>query len=138
MATENRCWILKKRPDPEITDETLVFEHRPIPEPGDGELLVRNTYLSLDPSNRGWMNEEASYVASVPLGDIMRGVTVGRVERSRSRDCSEGELVQGMGGYADYAVAPARAWTKLPSGIDPTLALGVLGHIGMGLIRRRA
>ncbi len=131
MTLETRAWILKQRPSPEITDQTLVLERRPLAEPGDGEVLVRNLYLSLDPTNRGWMNEEPTYLPPLPLGATMRGLTVGRVERSRSESLAVGELVQGMGGFADYAVAPARAWTKLPPGLDPTQALGVLGHIGL-------
>src|SRR5262245_26454847 len=125
MAAGNRCWILKERPVGEITDKTLVFETRPIPEPRDGELLVRNLYLSLDPANRGWMDDRDSYVPPVGLGEIMRGVTVGRVERSKSDDFSEGEIVQGMGGYADYGVAPAKSWNKLPPSVEATHALGI-------------
>lgn len=131
VMAENRCWILSKRPDPEITDETLKLEVRAVPEPDEGALLVRNTYLSLDPTNRGWMGEEPTYLPPVALGDVMRGITVGRVAMSRAPGFAEGDLVQGLGGFADYAVAPAKAWTKLPPGVDATLALGVLGHIGL-------
>ncbi len=129
--TMNRCWILNERPALEITDTTLKLVERPIPEPKDGEALVRNVYLSLDPTNRGWMNEEATYLPPIPLGEAMRGITVARVLKSRSADLEEGDLVQGLGGFADYAVAPSEAWTKLPPGVDPTMALGVLGHIGL-------
>jgi NADPH-dependent curcumin reductase len=124
-------WVLAARPAPDITDATLRYEEAPVPEPAEGEALVRNLYLSLDPTNRGWMNEAATYLPPVPLGDTMRGLTVGRVERSRSDALAEGDLVQGLGGFAEYAVAPAKTWTKLPPGVEPTLALGVLGHIGL-------
>ena len=129
--TTNRCWILSERPDPNITDATLTLEERPVGEPEDGEVLVRNLYLSLDPTNRGWMGEEPTYLPPIPLGETMRGITVGRVEKSRSPELKEGDMVQGLGGFADYAVAPASAWTKVPAGVDPTMALGVFGHIGL-------
>ncbi len=127
----NRCWILAARPDTNITDDTLKLEERDVPEPGEGEVLVRNTYLSLDPTNRGWMNDEAGYLPPLALGDIMRGITAGKVVKSNAEGFAEGDLVTGLGGFSDYGVGPAQGWTKLPPGVDETMALGVLGHIGL-------
>ena len=129
--TTNRVFLLRKRPDPEISDETLELVEREVPEPGEGEVLVRNQWLSLDPTNRGWMNAQATYLPAIPLGDPMRGITVGRVEKSNFEGVPEGMIVGGMGGFADYAVLPGESLNPVPPGIDPKAALSVLGHIGL-------
>ncbi|MCB9594861.1 MAG: NADP-dependent oxidoreductase [Sandaracinaceae bacterium] len=129
--TTNRVFLLEKRPDPDITDETLRLEERPVPEPADGEVLVRNTWLSLDPTNRSWMNAQATYLPPIPLGHVMRGITAGRVVASRFEGLEEGALVSGMGGFADYAALPGKSLTRIPDGVDPRAALSVLGHIGL-------
>lgn len=131
MNDTNRVFLLAKRPDPLITDETLELAERDIPEPGDGEILVRNTWLSLDPTNRGWMNEQATYLPPIPLGDPMRGITIGRVVKSRFEGLAEGTVVSAMGGFADYAVVRGATATPVPPGVDPRAALSVLGHIGL-------
>jgi len=131
MTDVNRCFVLHQRPSPHITHETLRWVERPVPEPAEGEVLIRNSYLSLDPANRGWMNERASYVPAIPLGEVMRGATVGRVVKSRAPDFAEGDLVAGRGGYAEYSALPAEELRAVPPGLEPRDILGPLGHIGL-------
>jgi NADPH-dependent curcumin reductase CurA len=98
--------------------------------PGDGEFLVRNLYLSLDPAMRTWMVDQPSYIPPVGLGEVMRGACVGRVVESRNDDYGEGDMVLGIFGWQDYAVSDGGGplpVNKLPSGVPPTLPLGVLG-----------
>lgn len=100
------------------------------PEPGEGEFLVRNLYLSLDPAMRVWMVDQPSYIPPVAIGEVMRGASVGRVVESRNPDFASGELVLGVFGWQDYAVSDgggAIAVTKVPDGVPPTMPLGVLG-----------
>ncbi len=131
MTMTNRVFVLRERPDPDITDGTLELVERDVPEPAEGEVLVRNTWLSLDPTNRTWMGPQATYLPAIPLGDPMRGLTVGRVVKSRFEGVADGSLVSGLGGFADYGVIPAKDVSPVPEGLDPRAALSVLGHIGL-------
>jgi NADPH-dependent curcumin reductase CurA len=100
------------------------------PEPGDGEFLVRNLYLSLDPAMRVWMVDAPSYIPAVEIGEVMRGACVGRVEDSRHPGYAPGDLVLGTFGWQDYAVTDGGGpipVTKVPDGVPPTMPLGVLG-----------
>ena len=102
-----------------------------MPEPDDGEFLVRNLYLSLDPAMRAWMTDVRSYIPPVEIGEVMRGACVGRVRREPPRRASTpGELVLGTFGWQDYAVSDGGGpipVTKVPEGVPPTMPLGVLG-----------
>ncbi len=129
---KNRQWILVKRPVGNVDDETLALRSAALPELADGESLVRNLYLSLDPTNRVWMSDMEQYLPPVALGAVMRGITVGRVVASRDPRLSVGDAVQGMGGWQDYWVAKAGEASKLrDDGQTPlTLYLGLLGMVG--------
>ncbi|MFA5939643.1 MAG: NADP-dependent oxidoreductase [Sinimarinibacterium sp.] len=130
--TTNRQFKLARRPQGMVKREDFEFSELPVPEPGDGQFLVRNEYLSLDPAMRGWMNEGKSYIPPVGLGEVMRAGAVGRVVVSKHPDFAVGEHVVGMFGVQDYAVANGKGVTK----VDPKLAplpvyLGTLGMPGM-------
>src|ERR671928_1575035 len=75
----------------------------PVRDPGDGEIVVKALYLSLDPAMRGWMNEGRSYIEPVGLGDVMRAGAVGEVVASRSSEFAEGDHVTGIFGVQEYA-----------------------------------
>lgn len=107
------------------------FMSGPVAEPGEGEVLVRNVYLSLDPAMRGWMNERRSYVPPVKLGEVMRGLTAGEVVASKHPDFAPGETVQGVLGWQQYAVARGKDLTRIPRWVPLTHALGPLGMTGM-------
>jgi NADPH-dependent curcumin reductase CurA len=103
-----------------------------VPEPGEGEVLVRVLYLSFDPAMRGWMEDRPSYLPPVALGAPMRGGGVGRVVASRHAGFAPGDLVQGLFGWQDYALANgAMLGAKIPPGTPPTWPLGVLGITGL-------
>ncbi|HET6806083.1 MAG TPA: NADP-dependent oxidoreductase [Frateuria sp.] len=138
-APVNRQVTLAARPvgAPTATDFALV-EH-PVPAPGEGELLLRNLYLSLDPYMRGRMSDAESYAAPMAVGDVMVGGTVARVQASRHPDWQPGDLVLAYGGWQDYALSDGRGLGRLDPGMaHPSLALGVLGMPGftayMGLL----
>ncbi|MES0873958.1 NADP-dependent oxidoreductase [Sinimarinibacterium thermocellulolyticum] len=131
MST-NRQFKLKQRPVGMVKREDFEFVCGPVPEPGDGEFLVRNAYISLDPAMRGWMNEGKSYVPPVGIGEVMRAGAVGKIVRSNHPKFAVGEHVVGLFGVQDYAVSNGKGVTK----IDPKLAplpvyLGTLGMPGM-------
>jgi len=106
----------------------------PVPTPGANEALIRNTFLSLDPTNRGWMSERATYLPPIPLGEVMRGICVGTVVESNNPALRVGTPVYGMFGWQDYAIVqPGDLVMPLPEnpGIPLTAHLGLFGHIGL-------
>jgi NADPH-dependent curcumin reductase CurA len=98
-------------------------------ELADGQVRVRNLFLSVDPYMRGRMNDVKSYVPPFQLGEPLEGGAVGTVIESRSPDLAEGDLVLHMLGWRDEAVLPARAAQKVSpvEGVSPSAYLGVLG-----------
>lgn len=133
-ARENRRILLASRPVGEIQDENFAQETVAVPELKDGEILVRNLFLSLDPAMRGWMREGDSYIEPVQLGDVMRGSTIGEVLESRNPGYAPGDKTFGMGGWQDYLVTkPEGRLRKLPSGAPFPLThfLSVLGVTGL-------
>lgn len=104
MSEINRVWRLRKRPVGELTDDVLSFEEEGIPEPGEGECVFRLNYLSLDPTNRIWMSDQDQYMPPVELGAPMRGVVCGTVTKSRNPAIKEGDVVSGLGVWADYQI----------------------------------
>ncbi len=133
-ATINRQWILSKRPEGLIEDNTFELVESTVVPPQEGEFLVRNLYLSFDPTQRGWLNDTRGYVEPVQLGEIMRASSVGQVVESRHADFSVGDLVVGGFGWQEFATTdgggmiPAR---KVPPGIAPTNMLSVFGVTGL-------
>ena len=132
MSTVNRQITLAARPVgfPKVSDFHLVYS--PVPAPVAGEVLVRSIYLSLDPSLRSRMNEAASPVRPVALGEVMAGSAVAFVVASESPEFRAGDSVEGMLGWQEYAVVPGKALRKLdPSLGEISTALGVLGVPGL-------
>ena len=130
MAT-NRVWRLIQRPEGEVTDGILNLEDETIPEHGDDQFVFRLNYLSLDPTNRGWMNPEETYMPPVTLGDPMRGVVCGTVVDSRHPDFASGDVVSGLGEWADYQRGTPEALNKFDPGLVPLAdAFGILAVVG--------
>ncbi|MEQ8861563.1 MAG: NADP-dependent oxidoreductase [Pseudomonadales bacterium] len=131
----NRQWVLAKRPHGMVTGDNFEYRETAIPEPADGELLLRNLYLSFDPTQRGWMEDRESYLPPVQIGEVMRAGSVAQVVESRHPDFAKGDLVQTTGGWQDFLVAsPAGGMmgvTKLPPGVPPNLALSLFGVTGL-------
>lgn len=130
----NRQWILRTRPVGDLKDGDLELVETAIPAVGDDEVLIRTVYLSLDPTNRTWMNDSEGYLPPVQLGSVMRGLTLGVVEQSKSDRFAVGDVVTtAAGGWADYAVVPAAAVGKVHRfpGLPLTANMSVLGMTGM-------
>lgn len=133
MADVNRQFLLAARPQGMVKESDFQYHEAPLPEPADGQVLIRTRYISLDPSMRGQMENRADYVAPLQIGDVMRAGAVGKVVRSRHPDIAEGTLVSGALGMQDYALSDGRQppLRSFPADVDPTQALGVLGNTGM-------
>ncbi len=132
-AKMNRQWRLAARPVGLIKESDFNWVEEPVPDLKEGQILVHNLYLSLDPTNRGWVNETASYLPPVGIGEVMRGITLGVVEESRHPNFKEGDYVQGLLGWQEYAVSDGNGLTVLPQipGVSLTAYLGLFGHIGL-------
>ena len=105
----NRQILLDNRPEGEATTGNFKLVTTDTPALKDGEVLVRNHYLSLDPYMRGRMNDSKSYAASQPLGEVMIGGTVGEVAESQNPKFAVGDKVVGMGGWQEYSVVDGNA-----------------------------
>ncbi len=133
MTTDTNHQItLAARPRgaPKSSDFRLI--ETAIPAPGDGEVVVRSIYLSLDPYMRGRMNEAKSYAAPVGIGEVMEGGVVGQVIASKNHRFSQGDIVFGYLGWQEYALSNGKGLRKLDASQAPvSTALGILGMPGM-------
>ena len=126
--------VLRGRPvEGKVTPELFELVETPRPRPGDGELLIRILYLSLDPAMRGWIADAPNYRDPVPLGSLMIGFTVGQVTASNHPDYAAGEFVCGRQGWQEWAVSDG---SDILRKVDPlqapiTTALHVMGHTGL-------
>lgn len=132
MTEVNRVWRLRKRPVGELTDDVLSFAEEALPVPAEGECLFRLNYLSLDPTNRVWMSDIDQYMPPVELGAPMRGVVCGTVVESRSPAFKVGDVVSGLGVWADYQIgSPATVRPMGPTGPIPIVdAFGTFAVVG--------
>jgi NADPH-dependent curcumin reductase CurA len=132
----NRRIRLRHRPEGRIDDSTFELVEEQVPEAGDGEALIRNLFLSIDPTNRVWISETPSYLPPVPIGDVMRAGGVGRVVASNTDKFAKGDLVTGLTGWQDYVVASESdgiPFTRIPGelNVPPEMVVGLLGITGL-------
>ena len=104
MSEVNHVWRLRKRPVGDICEGDLTYEEEPMPEPADEECLFRLNYLSLDATNRMWMSDVEQYMPPVDINAPMRGVVCGTVIQSKNSAFKKGDIVSGLGTWADYQI----------------------------------
>jgi NADPH-dependent curcumin reductase CurA len=128
----NRQWKLASRPIGWVEEHNFTLVDSPIPEPADGEVLVKNLWLSLDPYMRGRISDQKSYAPSVAIGEVMVGATVGAVKSSRHPDFKPGDNVLTQLGWQEYGCAAPHALTKVDGARAPlSYYLGLLGMPGL-------
>jgi len=122
--------VARPQGEPRTSDFAVVVVT--VPDPGSGEVLVRNRFFSVDPYMRGRMRDAPSYVPPFALGAVMTGMAVGEVIASQSPDLEAGDFVVHDLGWREYALAPAAAFRRVPASEVPLSAwLGVLGMVGL-------
>lgn len=131
----NRQWRLASRPVGDIKVSDFEYRQEPIPTPKAGEILIRNIYLSLDPTHRIWMSDRPQYMPPVEIGEVMRGLVLGIVEESKNPNFQQGDLVSGLLGWQDYALITTGNLpyiTKIPQPLTVPLTafMAVLSFIG--------
>ncbi|MFT5166522.1 MAG: NADPH-dependent curcumin reductase CurA [Saprospiraceae bacterium] len=129
----NKQVILKKRPEGMPEADTWALESNPIPEVGDGQILIKNHYISLDPAMRGWMDDRKSYLPPVGIEEVMRAGSIGEVIKANNHPKYKvGDVLSGWGGVQQYSLSDGSNYYP----VDPNLAplptyIGTLGMPGM-------
>lgn len=134
MAERNRRFLLRERPTGRIGPNTFELSEEAVPDIGDGEALVRVGWISLDPTNRMWINDTPTYLPPVGIGEVMRAAGLGEVVASKNPNFAVGQAVQGLLGWQDYAVISPTAFVMpvdIAEGISPSAYLGALGSTGL-------
>ncbi|WP_055326364.1 NADP-dependent oxidoreductase [Ralstonia solanacearum] len=129
MSNSYQRIVLASRPEGPVTPDNFRLETAQIPELKDGQVLVRNHFLSLDPYMRGRMNDSKSYAEPQPLDEVMIGGTVGVVEASRNPAYAVGDNVIGMFGWQEIGISDGRGMQKVDTRHVPLSAY--LGSVGM-------
>ena len=128
----NRQILLAARPEGAPGPQHFRLAETPVPQPADGQVLLKTLWLSLDPYMRGRMSAARSYAKPVEIGEVMEGGTVSRVEASRHKDFAPGDAVLSRAGWQEYALSDGSGLRKLdPKRAPVSTALGVLGMPGM-------
>jgi NADPH-dependent curcumin reductase CurA len=139
MRETNREWLLARRPQGEPTAADYQWREGPVPEPGPGEFLVCVRYAAMDPAIRGWMDAGGNYMPPIPLGAPVRAVVLGEVVRSNVEAHPVGQIVSGLGAWADYVVArpgmlgpvPVEWGHELPVYLHPLGPVGATAYYGL-------
>ena len=132
MPDVNRQWLLKTRPTGSIDADTFELATSDVSEPGDGEALVKVTWLSMDPTIRGWI-ERDTYLPRIKEGEVVRSLGIGEVVASNSDRYGVGDMVSGTTGWQEWAIVDEgdRRMQVLPEGTDPVDAVGLFGPTGL-------
>ncbi|ORV86013.1 NADP-dependent oxidoreductase [Mycobacterium interjectum] len=134
MSDRNRRFLLRERPTGRIGPDTFELSEEAVPELGDDEALVRVDWISLDPTNRMWINDTPTYLPPVGIGEVMRAAGLGQVVASKNPNYPVGQTVQGLLGWQEYAVVSPAAFVMpvdVAAGISPSAYLGALGSTGL-------
>ena len=109
----NKQLLLAKRPTGLPDQDTWKLIQIPKPNIEEGQFLIEQMYVSLDPAMRGWMNDVKSYIPPVQIGEVMRAGTAGKIVESKNPDFKVGDYVSGWGGVQQYAVGDSKGFYKV-------------------------
>jgi NADPH-dependent curcumin reductase len=128
----NHKFELAARPVGSCKRTDWNYKEEPVREPGEGELLVRVLYISLDPAMRGWMNDRRSYIPPVAIGEVMRALGLGKVVASNNPKFAAGDYVYGPLGVQEYSLTKGNSVAKVDAKAAPLpLYLSALGMPGL-------
>ncbi len=132
VTTRNREIVLIRRPEGMPREGDFMLRETDMPMCGDGMVLIKTLYLSVDPYMRGRMSGVKSYIAPFALDEVITGGVVGEVVETRSKDLNTGDIVSGTLGWRDYNTADSRELRRIDPGLAPvSTALGILGMPGL-------
>jgi NADPH-dependent curcumin reductase CurA len=129
----NKQLKLSKRPEGMPDADTWNLENNPIPELKEGEVLIKNHYISLDPAMRGWMRDVKSYIPPVQIGEVMRAGSIGEVVKANNHPTFKvGDVLTGWGGVQQYIVTDGKGYYAVDTNLAPMPTyIGTLGMPGM-------
>ena len=132
-AMKNRKFLLRTRPTGRVGTDNFKFIEEPLPLLGPGQVLVRNKFISLDPTHRIWFSDVPQYMEPIAIGDVVRSLGFGIVEQSNSQKFKPGDKVTGLVGWQDYSIHKSDQLTPVPTGFDvpDTAWLSILGLTGL-------
>ncbi len=133
MSEENRAWLLISRPESYFSKDNVKFETILLPELSKGEFLVRNIWISFDPTQLNWMKRD-TYIEKIEIGDPVRSINVGQVVKSNNSKFKVGDIVTGMFGWQDYSISDGSYVDHvipIPSLSPPWYSLSLFGITGM-------
>lgn len=132
-ALRNRRVLLAQRPQGLVTEADFSHDEVGVPEPAEGEVLIKTELVGIDATVRTWLSKAEGYIPPVEIGEVVRSSGIGRVLTSRSDRVKEGDLVATLTGWQEYAVVgdDPMLTTPLAEGTDPLAALGVFGANGL-------
>jgi NADPH-dependent curcumin reductase CurA len=129
---QNTRVIFKSQPQGWVKESDMAVERGPVPESAEGQVLVRNLFMSLDPYMRGRMTGRKSYIQGFQLGEALQAGVVGRIAKSRNPKFAEGDHVFGMLGWEEWSLSDGKGLRKVDPSVGPlSWHLGVLGMPGM-------
>ena len=134
MNIENKKWVLKKRPVGHVKDSDFELVTEMLPEIKDGEILLENIYLSFDPTQRGWLNDEPGYLPPVQIDEVVRSGGIGRVLQSKNPEYKVGELTFGLVGWQTHCLTKPEAEDRfriIPELLPIPTMLNVMGSTGI-------
>lgn len=128
----NRRIVLRQRPDGLLDWDDVELENAPIPEPAEGEAVLRAEYLGMDATVRSWLDDGDGYLPAVQIGEVVRCASIGRVVSTRCDAYAVGDLVAGLTGWQEYGIVRDDVFANAhPPGTDPLSILSVYGSAGM-------
>ncbi len=131
MSVENQKWIMAHRPQGRVADSDLSLVTEPIPDIANGEILVRNIYISIDPTNRLWMSDVDQFETPIAEAAPIRAMTFGEVLESRNAKFKAGDLVTGQGAWETHSVMARARLLPHEEGVDLAAHASVLGMPGL-------
>lgn len=132
MSTYTSINLVNRPTSALISSDLFEIHNLEIPSAGPGQILIKQTHMSLDPAMIGWMSPDPeSYIPPVGIGEVMRASGLGKVIESNHPDFSVGDTVRGMTGWTEYILSNGEGFTKLPADLDPEMALAVFALPGL-------
>lgn len=131
MADRNRQILLRSRPKGAVTRDDFEIKDAPVPDIGEGQILIKNLYVSIDPTIRGWIDRD-TYLPAVPIGAVVRSAGAGVVVKSNNPKFAPGDRIFSLVGWQEYAVvSESDRANVIPAGIDLRDALSLFGGTGL-------
>lgn len=128
---DNRQVVLTARPSGVAQAEHFTVRQGPIKQPGPGQVLIRNHFLSVEPAMRGWIADSDNYAAPVAIGSVMRALATGQVVASQDNAYQVGDYVTGWFGWQDFACVSTDQVVQRTSATEMRASLGILGINGV-------